>query len=128
MILDTSAVVAVFCQEPDFEALLDKLATAEGLGMGTPTIVETAIVLTARLRQDATGLLERFLQEFAVEPVPFGVPHWREAHDAYVRFGKGRHRAQLNLGDCMSYATAKLARRPLLCVGNDFARTDIEIA
>jgi ribonuclease VapC len=128
MILDTSAVVAVFCQEPAFEGLLDKLAAAEGLGMGTPTIVETAIVLTARLRQDATGLLERFLQEFAVEPVPFAAPHWREAHDAYVRFGKGRHRAQLSFGDCMSYATAKLARRPLLCVGNDFRRTDIDIA
>ena len=128
MILDTSAVVAIFCKEPGFDALVDKLAAVQGLGMGTPTMVETAIVLTARLREDATGLLERFLQEFVVELVPFGVPHWREAHDAYLRFGKGRHRAQLNFGDCMSYATAKLAGRPLLCVGEDFRRTDIEIA
>lgn len=128
MIIDTSAVVAIFFQEPRFEVLLDKLGAADTLGMGTPTIVETAIVLTARLRRDATGLLERFLQEFVIEPVPFGAPHWREAHEAYLRFGKGRHRARLNFGDCMSYATAKLARRSLLCVGNDFVRTDMEIA
>lgn len=128
MILDTSAIVAIVFQEPECDGLIEKLVAAQDPAMGAPTILETAIVLTARLRQDATGLLQRFLQEFSIETVPFGVPHWREAHEAYLRYGKGRHRAQLNFGDCMSYAIAKLARRPLLFVGRDFARTDIEIA
>jgi ribonuclease VapC len=69
-----------------------------------------------------------FLQEFGVATIAFGDVHWREALEAYRRFGKGRHRAALNFGDCLSYAVAKVARQPLLCVGSDFRYTDIEIA
>jgi len=125
MIIDTSAIVAVVFRVPGFNALIERLAAAPGLAAGTPTLAETGIVLSARLKRDARGLLERFLQEFRIEPVPFSEEHWRAAHDAYVRYGKGRHPARLNFGDCLSYATAKLADQPLLFVGRDFAKTDI---
>jgi len=128
MIVDTSAIVAVFFREPGFEEILAQLTSAEAVGAGAPTLTETAIVLTARLGKDAGGLLERFLQEFAIEAVPFGEEHWRVAHDAYRRFGKGRHRARLNFGGCLTYATAALAQEPLLCVGEDFGKTDLRLA
>lgn len=128
MIVDSSAIVAVFFQEPGFEDLIEKLAQAKSVGVGAPTLAETAIVLSARLQRDARGMLERFLHEFQMETVPFGDAHWRAAQEAYVRFGKGRHRAALNFGDCLSYATARLADRPLLCTGKDFAGTDLTLA
>jgi len=128
MIVDTSAIVAVVFREPGFDALVERLAAAPSLASGAPTLVETAIVLSARLRRNARGMLERLLQEFRIEAVPFSEEHWRAAHDAYVRYGKGRHPARLNYGDCMSYATAKLADQPLLFVGSDFAKTDITVA
>ena len=63
-----------------------------------------------------------------ISEIPFGPAHWREAVDAYQRFGRGRHPARLNFGDCLSYATAKLAGQPLLFIGHDFSQTDIEQA
>jgi ribonuclease VapC len=128
MIVDTSAIVAVVFREPGFDALVERLAALSSLAAGAPTLAETSIVLSARLQRDARGLLERLLQEFRIESVPFSEEHWRAAHDAYLRYGKGRHPARLNFGDCLSYATAKLADQPLLFVGRDFARTDIAVA
>ncbi len=128
MIVDTSAIVAVVFREEGFEELLDRLATAPVVAAGAPTLAETCIVLSARLKRDARGLLERFIQEFRIEPIPFGAEHWRAAHDAYIRYGKGRHAARLNFGDCLSYAAARLAKQELLFVGGDFARTDIAVA
>ena len=128
MILDSSAILAVFFKEPGFQVVLEKLVGADNRAIGTPTLAESGIVMSVRLASDARGLLSMFLQEFEVATVPFGDAHWREALDAYRRFGKGRHRAGLNFGDCLSYAVAKLARQPLLCVGADFRHTDLEIA
>jgi len=128
MILDTSAVIAVVFREPGFEALVEKVAGSDLTALGAPTAAEIGIVLSARLRQDARGLLARLLAEWGAEVVPFGDDHWKEAIDAYQRYGRGRHRAALNFGDCLSYAVAKLADQPLLCVGDDFAKTDIELA
>jgi ribonuclease VapC len=96
------------------------------VAVGSPTLAETGIVLQARLGENAHGLLERMLDELDVQEVPFGELHWREAVDAFRRFGKGRNSAALNFGDCMTYAVAALAGEPLLFVGDDFARTDIE--
>ena len=73
-------------------------------------------------------LLARFLQEAEIEVVAFGAEHWTVAADAYLAYGKGRHRAGLNVGDCMTYAVAKLAGEPLLCLGDDFPATDLEVA
>lgn len=128
MILDSSAILAVFQQEPGFEALQSKMEAAETLRIGAPTLSEAGIVLTIRSRRNATPILSRFLQEYEVDVVAFSAPHWRQAVEAYDRFGKGRHSAALNFGDCMTYAVAKLARRPLICKGDDFGRTDLEIA
>lgn len=125
MIVDSSAVVAILLREPGFERLLDHLSTAPGAGIGTPTLAETGIVLAARLGVPGRSLLARFLEEAALVAVPFGEHHWRAAVDAYTHFGKGRHPAALNFGDCMTYATAELAGEPLLCLGRDFVRTDL---
>ena len=128
MILDSSAVVAIFLREPGWRALFERLATADLTGIGTPTLVETGIVLSARLQRDAAPLLARFLQEFEIDSIAFDEAHWREAVRAFLRFGKGRHAAGLNFGDCMSYATARVAGQGLLFVGDDFPLTDIKRA
>jgi ribonuclease VapC len=128
VILDTSAVVAIVFREPGFEDLLAKLEAEDAPAIGAPTLAEAAIVLSARLRRDARGLLARFLHEAGVAVVPFGEAHYPAAVEAWLRFGRGRHPAALNFGDCMAYATARLAARSLLCVGDDFARTDLELA
>jgi ribonuclease VapC len=128
VILDTSAIVAITLKEPGHEELVAKIRAAGTLGIGTPTLTETGMVLSARLGVEPQALLDRFLRDFGVMPVPFGELHWREALDAFRRFGKGRHPASLNFGDCLSYAIAKVANHPLLFVGNDFSRTDIEAA
>jgi ribonuclease VapC len=128
VILDTSAVIAIILKQPGFEHVLQKLAAADTGGIGAPTLAETAIVLRARLGIDSRGILGRFLQEFRVITIPFGDDHWRETVEAFGRYGKGIHPASLNFGDCMSYAVAKLAQQPLLCVGEDFPQTDLDIA
>jgi ribonuclease VapC len=126
VIVDSSAIVAIVLREPGYDGLVAKLRSAETLGIGTPTLTEAGMVLSARLGVEPQALLDHFLQDFRVTPVEFGEAHWREALEAFRRFGKGRHPAALNFGDCLSYATAKLAGHPLLFVGDDFPRTDIE--
>lgn len=128
MILDTSAILAVLFKEPDHQSVIEKLLAPGRRGVGTPTLAEAGLVLTGRLDGDAEGLLAGFLQQFEVVTVPFGDRHWKAAVEAFHRFGKGRHPAALNFGDCLSYATAKLADRPLLFVGDDFSRTDVRAA
>lgn len=127
MILDSSAVIALLLAEPDHETLADRLAEANQAGIGAPTLTECGIVLGARLGALGQTLLGRFVQEAALTVIPFGPDHWSAAVGAYLRFGKGRHPAALNFGDCMSYATAQLANAPLLCVGDDFTRTDLRL-
>jgi ribonuclease VapC len=89
------------------------------------TSAVVAIVLFAQLQRDARSLLARFLSEASIAIVPFGESHYGAAVDAWLRYGKGRHPAALNFGDCLSYAVARLANEPLLFAGDDFAQTDI---
>ena len=128
MILDSSTIVGIVLREPGFEGLVRKLTQAEALAVGAPTLAETGIVLTARLGRDAPGLLQGLLREWDAATLAFGEEHGREAVTAYDRFGRRRHEAQLNFGDCMAYAVAKLAGEPLLCTGKDFAKTDLDVA
>ncbi len=128
MILDSSVIVAITLREPGHEELVNKLRSADSLGIGTPSLTEAGMVLASRLGVEPQALLDRFLRDFGVVPVVFGEQHWREALEAFRRFGKGRHPAALNFGDCLSYATAKLADHPLLFVGDDFPKTDIAVA
>ena len=128
MILDSSAILAVIFRESGHEQLLERMHGAEALAVGTPTLTETGVVLHARLGPASHGLLERIMDELGVQEVPFGEIHWREAVDAFRRFGKGRHPASLNFGDCLTYATARLSGEPLLFVGADFSETDLDPA
>jgi ribonuclease VapC len=128
VILDSSAVVAILLREPDHERLLERLAQAEMAAIGAPTLTECGIVLSARLGAQGKTLLARFVEEAALTAIPFTAEHHSAALDAYLRYGKGRHAAALNFGDCMTYATARLAGAPLLCIGEDFARTDLPLA
>jgi ribonuclease VapC len=128
LILDSSAVLSIVFREAEYDALVAKTLAAPLAGIGTPTLVETGIVLTARLGAPGRTILERFLDEFQVAEVPFGERHWRAAVDAYERFGRGRHPASLNFGDCLVYASAWVADDALLFVGGDFSRTDVRVA
>lgn len=128
MILDSSAVVSIICREAGYEGLVEKLRRADVLGIGAPTLTEIGLVLEGRFKLDARSVLDRFLRDFEVAIIPFGEHHWLESVDAYRRFGKGRHPAALNFGDCLSYATARLAEQPLLFVGDDFPKTDLPLA
>lgn len=128
MIIDTSAIVALLVKEPGFEDLLDKLAGDPNPAVNAATLTEAGIVMSARIGDDARGLLARFVQEGGIEVLSFGDAHYSAAIDAWLRYGKGRHPASLNFGDCLSYAAAVLSGEPLLCVGNDFNQTDLELA
>lgn len=128
MILDSSALVAIVLREPGYETLLAKIDSASGVGVGAPTLVETALVLGARLERDARDVIAALVDGHAIAVVPFTHAHYAAAAEAWLRFGKGRHRAALNFGDCLAYAAASVAREPLLCVGADFPRTDLLLA
>ncbi|NJD10530.1 MAG: type II toxin-antitoxin system VapC family toxin [Gemmatimonadetes bacterium] len=125
MIVDSSALLAIVFREPGYERLIESLQSAAAAVAGAPTLAETGIVLTARLGAAADGLLERLLDEFEIQEMPFGEVHWREAVDAFRRYGRGRHPASLNFGDCLTYAAASLSGEALLYVGEDFSRTDL---
>ena len=128
MILDTSVVVALLRREAGHEEIAARLDGADIVAIGAPTLVEADIVLTARMGVAGRAALTRFVTENEIEVLEFGDAHWREAGRAFLLFGKGRHPAALNLGDCMTYAAARIAREPLLCLGTDFAQTDLEVA
>ena len=128
MIVDSSAIVAIVFKESGYEELLTRMESAPIAAAGAPTLAETGIVLSARLGELAVGLLERLLDELEIQEIPFGELHWRESVEAYRRFGKRRHPASLNFGDCMTYAVANLTGEPLLFVGSDFSKTDVVVA
>ncbi len=124
MILDSSIILSILFKEPGFEPFLERLLKADYLGVSTATLLETGIVLIHRLGPPGMGALERFVALAGFTEVPFGPEHWREAVEAYIAYGKGRNPSRLNFGDCISYATARVADRELLYRGNDFALTD----
>ena len=129
MIVDTSALAAIIFREDGFEELLDRLTSSDPpAGVPASVLAELGVVLAARLNIDPRPLLSRMVEQCGLEVIPFGAYHWASAVGASVRFGRGRHPAGLNFGDCLAYAAADVAGEPLLFVGDDFARTDIEPA
>ena len=128
MIIDTSAIMAIIFQEPGYEELAQKLARPGQAGIGAPTLVECGIVLSARLERDARGVLARFIEEANITVIPFTEAHYGIAVGAWIKYGKGRHAAGLNFGDCLAYAVARIADLPLLFIGDDFLKTDIGLA
>jgi ribonuclease VapC len=125
MVLDSSAIVAIHLKEPGYDRLMEAIDRTEVVVVGAPTLLETAMVLTARLGQDARPQLFAFLRRLEGEVVAFNQEHLDAATTAFLRFGRGRHPAGLNFGDCMSYAIASVAGMPLLYTGEDFTQTDI---
>jgi ribonuclease VapC len=128
LILDSSVVIAVIREEEDHGRLVVAIEGASEIAMGAPTITESLIVLVARYGAAGRPMLSRFLEKNGVITVPFDDRHWGVAAEAFIRYGKGRHPAHLNYGDCMTYATARVADDPLLFVGDDFAKTDLRPA
>lgn len=128
MILDSSALVAIALDEPEREALLAKIDVAESVAVAAPTLVEAGIVLSARTGEEASQLLAELVEAADAIVIEFGAGHWETALSAWWEYGKGRHPAGLNLGDCMAYAAARIAGEPLLAIGDDFGQTDIELA
>ena len=126
--LDTSAIVAIVLREPGFEDLLGKIEQARVVAVGTPTLTECSMVLSSRLQVDARLVIRSVLRRMNAQVVPFTEEHLDAAADAFLRFGRGRHPAGLNFGDCLSYAVASVSGLPLLFTGDDFTRTDIRAA
>jgi len=126
LIVDTSAIVAVVLAEEHAPTLIARLDEADDVGVGAPALLEAGMVLTSR-STDGAALVRRFLTDADAVVIAFGAFHWPAAVDAFRRYGKGRHPAALNLGDCLTYAIAKLAQQPLLCLGDDFAQTDLDV-
>ncbi|WP_116205117.1 type II toxin-antitoxin system VapC family toxin [Amycolatopsis circi] len=127
MIIDSSAIVALLMQEPLAVPIARAIGGAEECRIGAPTLVETSIVLANKEGERGTTLLASFLQRRRFDVFTFGEAHWRTAQTAFLRYGKGRHSAALNFGDCLTYAAAMVAREPLLCIGDDFPQTDLEL-
>ena len=128
MVLDTSAIVAVLLKEPGYERLMLQIDLADEVVLGAPSVLEAGMVLSSRMRQDARPVIQALLRQIRATVIPFDDDHAWAATGAFLRFGGGRHPANLNFGDCMSYAVASLAGQPLLYVGNDFGKTDIPSA
>jgi ribonuclease VapC len=128
MVLDSSAILAILFEQDGHGILEQKIGTAPLVFVGAPTMLETAMVLTGSDQVDILPRLMGLLHVLDVEIVPFAPEHFQIALDAFRRFGKGRHPAGLNFGDCMSYAVASLSGLPLLYIGQDFSKTDIEAA
>ena len=101
---------------------------ASAMAVGAPTLVEATMVMVGRFDLHGRALLAQFLERNQISVTSFDGRHWRVATEAFIRYGKGRHPASLNYGDCMTYATAKVAGAPLLFTGRDFAKTDVAVA
>jgi ribonuclease VapC len=125
MILDTSAIIAILFNENDAELYAQAITRADSCRLSAATFVETAIVVEAQTKNNGGRQLDAFIRRagIAIEPVTEEQAHI--ARQAFIDFGKGRHPAGLNYGDCFSYALAKATHEALLFKGKDFAKTDL---
>jgi len=126
VIVDASALVALIQGESTADQIAAVLAGARNPVIGAPTLAETPIVLTARHGPVARTVFDRLRSEINLGVVHFTDEHAIAAQRAYLRYGKGRHPASLNFGDCMTYAAAELAHEPLLAIGDDFTKTNLD--
>ncbi|APG86348.1 ribonuclease VapC30 (plasmid) [Sinorhizobium americanum CCGM7] len=128
MVIDTSAIVAIAFNEPEAETYEQKVVDAPQRFLSAATLLELTIVIEARLGEAGTAELDLWLHKAGVEIVAVDAEQIAVARRAWRSYGKGRHPAGLNYGDCFSYALAKTRSEPLLYKGNDFSLTDIEAA
>jgi ribonuclease VapC len=128
IVVDTSAVVAILKKEAEAERFARAIAGAERRFISAVTLLEASLVMIGRGTVEAAEDVDALVERAAIEVVPFDQHLAVEARVAFVKFGKGRHPAALNFGDCISYALARVRGLPLLCKGDDFAKTDIDRA
>ena len=128
MIIDTSAIVAIFLNEDDAAQFEEKVVGAWPRRVSVASLLEATMVLEGKAGPSVGFALDALLDRFGIELVPVTLEQTEAARVAWRRFGKGNHPAGLNFGDCFSYALAATTGEPLLFKGNDFAMTDIESA
>jgi ribonuclease VapC len=128
MILDTSALVAILYKEPEAAAFARAIHDADACRMSVANYVELAMVVESQLGPEGMQQAQTLIRRAAIAIEPITIDHGELARQAFLDFGKGRHKAGLNFGDCFSYALAKATGEPLLFKGNDFSQTDIEAA
>jgi ribonuclease VapC len=128
MILDTSALLAILLREPEAERFAVCMEKAEVTRLSAASYVEAAIYVDRNADEIRRAMLDTFLAEFSVRLEPVTAEQALLARQAFVLFGKGRHKAGLNFGDCFTYALARSYRERLLFKGEDFGNTDLEAA
>jgi len=126
MVIDTSVIIAILQREPEAAAFQAGIEIAPRRLMSAMSKFETGMVVLGRRIVDA-HILDRLMNELGITIIPFTDYHAGIARDAFIRYGKGRHKAGLNFGDCASYALAKAEAEPLLFKGTDFGSTDVEV-
>jgi ribonuclease VapC len=127
MVIDSSALVAIFLAEPERQKFLSAIMSAETRLISAASVLETGIVLESRQGEASGREFDLFVVRASLEIVPVDAEQADLARSAWRKYGKGRHGAGLNFGDCFSYALAKFSGEPLLAKGTDFARTDIAV-
>jgi ribonuclease VapC len=128
VILDTSALVAILFREPERPHFIELMADADRLRLSAASVVELTVVLSKEFGAAAAAECDRFLSESDISVKSGSLDLARIAGEAFLKFGKGRHPAGLNFGDCFSYALAKATGEPLLFKGEDFRKTDLNAA
>ena len=128
MIVDTSALVAILYGEPEAEHFVEIIQRTENCRISVANHLELAMVVESQLGSEGTLQADTFIRRAGIVIEPVTLAHGDLARQAFLDFGKGRHKAGLNFGDCFAYALAKASAEPLLFKGNDFARTDVEVA
>ncbi|HEX6747508.1 MAG TPA: type II toxin-antitoxin system VapC family toxin [Longimicrobium sp.] len=127
MVVDTSALIAVLAAESESRRIETVLLDASRIAMSAATLVEASIVAEAKAQPGGMLDLDRLITELGIEVMPVTREHAELARAAYSQFGKDRHPAGLNFGDCFSYALARALGEPLLFVGSDLSRTDVNV-
>jgi ribonuclease VapC len=127
MVIDTSALAAIFFGEPERQKFIDAILAAEQRLVSAATMLETGIVIESRQGEAAGREFDLFAVRAKLQVAPFDAEQSELARSAWRKYGKGRHPAGLNFGDCFSYALAKAMDEPLLAKGTDFALTDISL-
>ena len=127
MVIDTSAFLAILQDEPERRSCSEAISQAAARRTSPATFLEASMVLEARYGADGVQSFDVLLESADVEVVAVDLAQSRIARRAFARFGKGRHPAALNYGDCFAYALARHLGEPLLCKGDDFRRTDLTL-
>ena len=127
MIIDTSAFLAILRDEPDRRAFTEAIAAAAARRTSAATFLEASMVVESRYGADGVLRLDTLIESAGIEVVAVDVVQAKVARRAFADFGKGRHPAGLNYGDCFAYALARHRGEPLLCKGDDFSRTDLDL-